>query len=625
MLPPCPHKTVAVECIKLLHLGRLADAANAFADFCNCKIPQKPEKWTEVLMGLFYWLLNNGGMQEAAQLLWSPKLFDTRPQCSKDVWKFYDDTNTGLIMGAASMSKSYTMGVRLFLEWCRDPSYTTISVLGPSSDHLERNLFSHLVRLHQQASLPLPGKIGELFIGLDRRDQGSSISGVIVPVGRMKKAARLQGAKRFRRKDAHPVFGEMSRMLIFLDEIENIPEGIWSDIDNLMSGVTDGPDSVKIFGAYNPTDPSAEVYKQAEPPFGWEDLDPDLHYRWKSIRGWDVLRLDAMTCENVKRNRTIFPGLQTKAGVERIAKKAGGVEAPGYLSMVRAVYPKKGAVLAVMSPGIVTRMRGEYIWYDKPTPVAGVDLALEGKASAVFSYGLFGVATGVNYPPNLEHPNGRRLIFRTERGDPQPKHALQLMQQFDLPKGDTESMYESIRTTANKLRVRPEHLCVDRTGNGAGVHDLLKSRWSLAVIGVNYSEGATEMKIMAEDSFTPKEEYERMNSELWFAMQKWAEFGYLMIHPSVDHHVLAEQLIKRLYRPNGKKNKVESKRDYISRNHPSPDEADSLSLMLHGVRVSFAIILSMTGSPEYDPNLEDDYGPEQWIDETNRFQSLEMV
>jgi hypothetical protein len=625
MLAKGPHRTVALECIKLLHMDRLADAANAFADFCHCTIPQKTAKYKETLLNLYYWLLNNGGMQEAAQLLWSPKLFDTRPRCTKDVWQFYNETNTGLIMGAASMSKSYTMGVRLFLEWSRDPHYTTVSVLGPSADHLERNLFSHLVRLHQQASLPIPGTIGELFIGLDRRDQGSSISGVIVPVGRNKKAARLQGAKRFRRKDLHPVFGEMSRMMIFLDEIENIPEGIWSDIDNLMSGVTDDASSIKIFGAYNPTDPSAEVYKQAEPPFGWDDLDPDVHFRWKSVRGWDVLRLDATTCENVKQGRTIFPGLQTKAGIERIAKKAGGLEAPGYLSMVRAMYSKKGAVLAVMSPGIVTRMRGEYIWYDHPTPVGGVDLALEGKASAVFSYGLYGIATGANYPASLDHPQGRKVIFRDERGNPKPKHALQLMQQFDLPKGDTEAMFESVRTAAYKFKIRPEHLCVDRTGNGAGVHDLLRNRWNLAVMGINYTEGATEMKIMAEDLYPPVKEYERICTELWFAMQKWAEFGYLMIHPTVDHHVLAEQLIKRLYKTTGKKTRVESKRDYISRNHPSPDEADSLSLMLHGVRVSFGVILSMTGSSEYDPDPDGDDEMVYRIDETNRFQSLEVL
>lgn len=626
MLPQgSPHKKIAQECTTLLHKGRKADAANAFADFAKCKLPQKEQKWDEALLGLYYWLLNHDGMEEAAQLLWSPKLFDTRPKCTRDVWEFYDSTNTGLIMGAASMSKSYTMGVRLFLEWSRDPQYTTINVLGPSSDHLERNLFSHLVRLHQQASLPLPGTVGELFIGLDRRDQGSSITGVIVPVGKAKKAARLQGAKRFQRKDKHPVFGDMSRFLIFLDEIENIPEGIWSDIDNILSGITDDASSIKIFGAYNPTDPKAEVYKQAEPTFGWDSLDPDKHYRWKSVRGWDVLRLDANTCENVIKGKTIFPGLQTKAGVERIAKKAGGKESPGYLSMVRAMYPKIGAVLAVMAPGIVTRMRGEFLWYDRPTPVAGIDLALEGKATAVFAYGLFGTATGATYPPSLEHPEGRKIYFRDERGFSAPRYGLQLVNEFPLPKGDTEQMFTSVREMCRKLNVRPEHVCVDRTGNGAGVHDLLRHRWSLSVSGVNYTEGATERKIMIEDLYTPKEEYERIASELWFALQKWAEFGHLLILPSFDHTALADQLIKRLYRATGKRTRVESKQDYMSRGYPSPDEADALTLMVHAVRNAFAVTLSMTGADESLPGLDDDDSPDVRIDVTNRFSSIEVA
>ncbi|MHC4648557.1 MAG: hypothetical protein ACYTBJ_24125, partial [Planctomycetota bacterium] len=166
MLPArSPHKKMVKQVIPLVHMGRKYEAACVFGEFCGVPIENKPDSWNTALLNLYHWLLNNNGLEEAAHLLWTPKLFTPDPKCTKDVWNLFDTSNMGLLMGAASMSKSYTMGVRLFLEWTRDPKFTTVQVLGPSADHLERNLFSHLVRLHQNASLPMPGEIGELFIG----------------------------------------------------------------------------------------------------------------------------------------------------------------------------------------------------------------------------------------------------------------------------------------------------------------------------------------------------------------------------------------------------------------------------------------------------------------------------
>ena len=68
-------------------------------------------------------------------------------------------------MGAASMSKSYAGGAWHLLDWVRDPEYTTVQVVGPSENHLEANLFSHLIRMHRESKIPLPGQIGELLSG----------------------------------------------------------------------------------------------------------------------------------------------------------------------------------------------------------------------------------------------------------------------------------------------------------------------------------------------------------------------------------------------------------------------------------------------------------------------------
>jgi hypothetical protein len=627
-----PLKAICAPVTADVHSEQFRRAAERIIDACKLDYKledDSPAASLPVLQQFLHYLLNNNGMQEAAQLLWSPKLFDPTPKCSQDVWKLFDEVNFGLLMGAASMSKSYTMGVRLMLEWLRDPRWTTVRVLGPSADHLEANLFSHLVALHAASKLPLPGEVGQLYIGLDRRDLLSSIKGIIIPIGQNKRSGRLQGMKRKPRPEEHPEFGPLSRMLIFLDEISNIPSGIWKDVDNIMANVEDDANfakGFKIFGAFNPTNQGDEVANRCTPISGWEGIDADRDFRWKSPRGWEVLRLDALQSENVKAGRTIYPGLQTAAGVAAITKNAGGTESPGYYSMVRAMFPPTGAVLSVIPQGMVVGGRGEFIWFTAPEPVGGVDLALEGGATAIFTHGQLGMASGYKRPSTIEFPAGEIVMFKSaENRKVTPRWALQIVQQYPLAKGATVAMKDSVVSLARKLGIRPQNLCVDRTGHGAGVADLIKYEFG-PVIDVNYSSGASEMKIMEEDSMTCKEEFERMASELWFAAKKWMEFKSCLIHPQIDMTRLSTQLTQRLFRMLGKKSRVEKKQDYIARGFPSPDEADSFTLTVHAARIGSKITLSMTGATPSSADVDDEGWSgetEQRIDVTNRPQHLD--
>lgn len=612
------HRQLAQLIAPMLHNGEQCEAARYVVDCFGMSLKltknSHPGKFIPVLQSFLHYLMEHEGMPEAAHLLWPNNLFTYEPNSVKSVWELFDTSSRGLIMGAAKMGKSFSMGVRFFLEWVRDPEYTTLRVLGPSEDHLEQNLFSHLVSLHKAASLPMPGEIGELFIGLDRREQMSSIKGVVIPKGNTKKAGRLQGGHRRPRKIAHPIFGPLSRMFIFLDEIENIPNGVWLDIDNVLSEIEKGVEGFKIFGAYNPTNPTDEVGKRAEPPFGWAEVDEDKHFKWKSIRGWDVIRLDGELCENVIEGRIIFPGLQTREGLEAIAQGAGGRNAPGYRTMGRGMYPSMGVEATVIPAGMLPKMRGEFIWYDPPQPVSSIDLALEGKDEAVYTLGKFGKATGIKYAPSLEYPEGQTVMFKDRSNQPTLRWGLQADQQFVLPKAETVGMKQAVLSMNRKAGVRPEFFACDRTGHGAGVADLLKYEWSSTIHDVNYSESAGDEKLMQEDTKVCKELYERMYSVLWFATRQWAEFGYFVINPKMDLSKLTQQLTNRRFKTNAGKAKVESKRDYESRGFGSPNDADSLTLLVHAARKGSGLVLSRRGElPDAPGGMpEDDWPGEQY-------------
>jgi hypothetical protein len=619
------------QVVPLLHAEKRREAAQCVCDLCRIDLKVDSDDPALTLPPLTNWLhflLNSDRMPQAAAVLWKPNQFTAEPQFTKDIWALFDSTSTGLLMGGASVTKSYSMGVRLYLEWVRDPEYTSVNVVGPSEDHLEKNLFSHLVSLHDKASLPQPGQVGELFIGRSRRDQLGSIKGVVIPVGRVKKAGRLQGTKRMPRPEAHPLFGSLSRMMIFIDEIENVPAGLWKDIDNVLAntdGETGRDGGFKVFGAYNPTNQHDEVGKRAEPDFGWEKFDLETHYRWKSKRGWDVLRLDGEQSENVKAGKVIYPGIQTRAGLEAIARNSGGKQSAGYVTMGRGAYPLQGVELTVIPPGMLGKMRGTFIWYEPPAPIGSSDLALEGGAGTVPTLGKFGKATGMKLIPSLEYPKGQTIMFKDARGQVAPRYALQADHQFVLPKGETMAVAESLITFFKRAGVRPESVAVDRTGHGAGVADMMKHMWSAAVHDVNYSEGCTGGKLMQEDTKTCKEQYERMWSELWFGLRAWAEFGYLLLSPELDLTNLSQQLTQRKFRIQNARSRVESKRDYMSRGFPSPDEADSLTLLVYVARMVLGVPLSMKGEI-VDPDEADDGwydGGLVRIDPSNHVDSLD--
>jgi hypothetical protein len=416
-------------------------------------------------------------------------------------------------------------------------------------------------------------------------------------------------------------------MFLFLDEIENIPAGVWQDIDNVMSEIEKGGHGFKIFGAYNPTNQTDEVGKRAEPPFGYADLDEDTHFRWRSVRGWDVLRLDGEKCENVIEGRVIYPGLQTCDGLEKIAENAGGRSAPGYRTMGRGMYPSMGIEATIIPPGMLNSFRGEYIWYQDPKPVGATDLALEGSDGSVHTLGDFGLASGIKYSPSLEFPQGRVLMFKNPQGQITPRWGLQAKQQFVLPKGDTVAMKNSVLDMNRKSGTRPEYYACDRTGHGAGVADLIRFEWSTSIHDINYTSGASETKIMQEDTRTCVEEYERVYSELWFATRLWGEFGHLLLHPSMDMTKLTQQLTNRRFRTKGGRKCVESKKDYKSRGFESPGEADSLTLLVHAARKGSGVVPSMRGESSDQPGSEDDWGSGMYpggvrIDPSNQSQFL---
>lgn len=524
--------------------------------------------WIEYLVQL---LLSKDRYYSAALLLWGTALFDPRPLGVKKIIKALNQHALLLIQGAGSQGKSYTVIAWLLLRWMRDPEYTTIKIISTTAGHAKSQTFSTLVRFYREAIIPLPGKETQGFIGLDSTDKRSSISLVAIPQGEDGKG-RLQGFHPVPRKVAHPVFGPASCVIAFLDEAEEVPEGVWEGVDNMKSNL-DGPHSVKIIGAYNPKDITSKVAELAEPQKGWEMFDVEKDKYWMSKHGWGVLRLDGAACENVLQKKLVYPGQMTYAGFMSLYHKNEG-NSPEYYTFGRGAYPPAGVSANVIPPEFLNRCRGNFIFTGKTIQVAGCDVAVDGRDRLVFTTGKYGLARG------FRPFNGNEITFQ------RPKMCIEVEQQFELPKGDTLIVSSAIKNQCLMLGIAPEWLCLDRTGNAAPVHDYLKDTWSKDVQGIDFNKPASEKKILEEDSFNPLELYEGVVTEVWYAMRRFMEFGYIAFSPHLRSDDLRKELLGRKYLNTGRKTKVEKKDAYISRMGRSPDNADSLSCLVHGVRMN---------------------------------------
>lgn len=126
---------------------------------------------------------------------------------------------------------------------------------------------------------------------------------------------------------------------------------------------------------------------------------------------------------------------------------------------------------------------------------------------------------------------------------------------------DTMQVVGLLKHEYDAAKERPEVICVDVIGLGAGVVDRAKEI-GLPVVGVNVAESASS-----------SDKYERLRDELWWLGREWLEARDCKL---CDDDALIGELTTPKYQilSNGKI-KVESKREMRSRGVASPNRADA--------------------------------------------------
>lgn len=533
---------------------------------------------TAVLQDLVQHLLDNEMYLEAASLLWGKDRFASEPESVRRVFKAMRDGSTILLMGASSMGKTFNAGIWLLLDYLRDPLYTTVKLAAINEDHLRKNLFSHVAdRLRGCAIQPrheIQIRDSDLWIGIKSAGYAYGISGIAFKQSQ-ETSGQFKGYKiNPVRPKPHPKFGVMSRLRVLGDEGQNWPGGPFKDFNSLIASKS-GKESIKIAVAFNPESTSQLVVQMAEPEDGWTIEGMDKLYDWESKSGWLVCRLDAAKCENVVHKKEIYQGLQTYDGYTSYLK-AGGDNSPNYTTFARGWPPVRGTYNNVIPPQWPTEMRGEAVFIENPIVLATVDIAFQGGDTAQMAIFRWGLASGWRNQKNEYVKFRDRLNITREK----PHHVLQVDQLLPMERHeDTIMMAEEIMGRCKQMLITPDHVAVDKTGIGFGVHSHLVKVWG-PVYGIGWNEGSTETKILSEDTAPASEQCEGIMSEMWWAFRRWLDpvCSSIIINPIIPTQPIHNQLTSRRFSTvKAGKIKVESKEQYKARNAGrSPDEADAL-------------------------------------------------
>jgi hypothetical protein len=523
-------------------------------------------------------LLRTGRLVAAAAFLWGLELFDARPRSVKRIFQAIELEAKLILLGCGSAGKTYTTAAWFLLDFLKDPLYTNSKVISTSAGHAKANVFSTLNMLHEMAIITLPGERLDGFIGCNSKNRHAGIARVSIPQGATGRGA-LQGFHPIPRSTSDPLFGAVGRVRAFVDEAEEVPVGLWTGINNMLLSMQ-GSDLIKVVAACNPRNVLSPLANQAQPAKGWNRVDPDLDKEWTSKERWKVLRIDGADLENVIQRKEVYAGFMSFGGYENL-RLSGGGNSPDYWTLARGLYPLEGVANTVIPISFLDGLFATLVFVGRSVPCGSVDVAFEGDDEVIFFSGRYGLCSGYRLVGEEE------LTMFSE-----PRYCFQGDQWFSLPKMRTLELADAIMDLCDQLGIGPDWFLCDRTGNGTGVHDALLSKWSPLVHGANWGMGATESRILEDDSHKAIEEFDGLDTEMYMTLRKWIEFDYVKLSPSMDAELLNKDMTLRKYFLTGKgptglgRVAIESKKEFKKVNGRSPDRGDALVMCLHQARLN---------------------------------------
>ena len=464
--------------------------------------------------------------------------------------------------GAANSGKSHTMAAWGILNWLAAPRDTLVLLTSTTLREARKRIWGSVVSLLmviEGAPIRIRDSIGNAAY---ETESGNLIE---------RAGLSLIAAEKSKTKEAIGKFIglKQKRLILIADELSEIsPAIIQASLSNLSKN-----ERFELVGLANPNSRFDAFGEWSTPDGGWEAVDTNTSYGWRTKWGGEYVRFDAEQSPNVVAGETIYPWLPT---IEKLNEDKAllGQKSRGYMRMVRAVFFDGGEEETIYNEAELTRSGAlsNVDWDGSPIPIAGLDPAFTNSGDRCILYtGLVGYDKTGQYVCEL----GESIQLNDDATNKAVPRTYQIV--------------KMVKEACQKRKIEPTNIAVDATGAGAPFCDVLAGEWSDEILRVSFGGRASDRRVSANSKLVGSELYVNRVSELWFVGKELCRTKQLF---GISGE-LAQEMTGRQYdmvKGGTLRMKIESKPEYKSRYGRSPDMADAAFLCLDLARQRHGLV-----------------------------------
>lgn len=471
--------------------------------------------------------------------------------------------------GPAASGKSMAASLFGLEYWMEDPSGTSVIMASTTKSALARRLWYYIQDLHSKIP-PEAGPKGdaiysEYLIRWKAGDKKNGLFGIAVEDGPIEEAL-------------HNLIGfHNKRVALFVDEAPGVREALFQACDNLSKN----PEfKVILMGnAESREDPHGRF---SEPINGWVSVDAESDTEWETQGGMARGNGVCVFFDGRKSPAIIEPGgaqrypfLINREQIDAALDFYKTEDDPRFWSQSIGFWPPVMLKRTVLDERIVLNnfVREPATWYTKFILCASFDPSYEGgdrKVFQPFKLGQLGPDLQERWQIEFLKPVELKISIKDEH-----EIHYQIVQQcIDL---------------CEQLEIPAGRFAMGSSGEGGGLLAIFRREWG-PVVGIEEGGRVSERPVSHSNPRTCIEEYDRVVTELWFAVREFCIHGCIRGFPD---EALREFYTRRWDITN-KRVRLETKKELSKHFRRSPDYGDAVAFAVELARRLGAI----AGNPD---------------------------
>lgn len=471
--------------------------------------------------------------------------------------------------GAGSSGKSYTMAGWAIINWLSDPANVQVLMTSTDLGGARGRIWGAAMKLLDMVPDP-PCKIRDA-IGVVAYYDGNtafSTSGI-----------KLLTADKSKGRVSKMIGHKARFVLLIADEIGEMG----SNVQQAATSNLSSNDRFQMIGLSNPASRFDSFGIYSEPKRGWDSINVEMDYEWRTKLNGLYIRLDSEDSPMVNRvdspeyvSDIFLPYLPTQAKIDEQLQILGATpeearKSREYMRFWRALffdsdddenfYTESEFIRAKAQKG------GEPRKLTNPVKIAGFD-------------------------PSFSSNGDKSVLTIVEVGfDQYGRHSIVHKEQIVIyedmtNKDDPRNLQiaEKVMKLCIDRKIDVHDLGVDASGAGGGFCDMLQLVWKPGFLRVQFGGAPSDKKIKNDSKVTAKERYKNRASELFFIGKNFLLAGQMADIPPV----IIQQMCTRQYLtskgPKGIVLQVQPKKEYKANCGSSPDETDSFLVAVEVAR-----------------------------------------